>query len=55
MTEGEAKIEEKVKVFNKEVVAKLKELSDDDMVEVIKAKNSVLRMGVEYQNNNNQK
>ena len=45
--------EEKAAEFNKEVIAKLKSLSDEDMLEVLQADNSILKMAVEYQNNNN--
>ncbi|XOF33764.1 MAG: hypothetical protein ACL93V_00220 [Candidatus Electrothrix sp. YB6] len=45
--------EEKAAAFNKEIVAKLKTLSDEDMLEVLQANNSILKMAVEYQNNNN--
>ncbi|XOF33763.1 MAG: hypothetical protein ACL93V_00215 [Candidatus Electrothrix sp. YB6] len=39
--------------FQKEIVEKLRELPEEDMLEVLSASNSVLRMTDTYQNNNN--
>lgn len=39
--------------FQKEIVEKLRDMSDNDMFEVLSASNSVLRMTDTYQNNNN--
>jgi len=53
MTDEDTANSEASLTFQKELVEKLRDLSDEDMFEVISASNSVLRMTDTYQNNNN--